>query len=161
MCRCHNNKVPAGHICMQIALVLGPILLPLTTVPPPPRCHPSPPPTTRRGNSPTRGADVSHFVLGKRARPCVVTHKHDRDTSVNAGGRCTSGVGGRSDCGSRNGREAKKQSGRTDSGAECFRISCWDGTGHASPFIYFFKRTVYSVVHCSANFSQGLVYTLH
>lgn len=33
VCRCHNNKVPAGHICMQIALVLGPIFLPLTTVP--------------------------------------------------------------------------------------------------------------------------------
>lgn len=42
VCRCHNNKVPAGHICMQIALVLCPIRLPLTRVPPPPHCHPYP-----------------------------------------------------------------------------------------------------------------------
>lgn len=143
---------------MQIALVLGPILLPLTTVPPPPHCHPSPP-TTRRGNSPTRGADVSHFVLGKRARPCVVTHEHDRDASVNAGGRCTSGVGGGPDCGSRHGCEAKKQSGHADSGGECCGINCWERDGTRES-ICLFIFSVYSVVHCPLQPISGLHITL-
>lgn len=64
---------------------------------------PQPPP--RAVGIPRLAAQTFLTLFSESGPRRVVTHKHDRDTSVNAGGRCASGVGGRPDCGSRNGCE--------------------------------------------------------